>query len=1084
MGAKFNNCAYTAYPTAPSNFDAWFTTSLGGLPAGAIAHIEIANFNAANDFIVGVREVGSSLERKVIIHEAEAVGGNFASFYVKLNSSSQYQWFLREATTGGIYTNIQVWVQGYWTGVDYTEKFDDITPTSSSSWNTYNAYTNSSVPKGRAVDCLMCNQADGAGNSLGVRTYGSALARYIQLHEAEGIEAGASTCAHWAVKVSDADGYIQTYSTNYADTKIYLMGYFGEEIDYQELAPTTLTIGVNDVWTDVDLTSYLDVDGRAADLFILNSSSNSYTTLGIRPNGDSSLTERDVHESESSYYNGRFIPQKTDSAGIVEFYTSNYSKTYAGIIGYYKLRIYTSDSLTATDVRIVYRHLNPIVEDYLGMNASEVVELMTHYREVADTFYSSEEVLIPYRTYIKNLYDSLAISSEAVDSFGLIISTDAILAYERAMAINFAQISNYNKTGPWHQELYEEDGYFQEPFRCNWKNHVFVYDNAQGDVPPDPTIGPMIAIFRIRRQSSGPPWCWACANIIPQREIPTYVSTGTTYGYADFDFDNAHPDDRFDVIYSKNERCFVSIYTNETGNNVRVRRGVCSESGYYITWDGSYYNVYSSGASCRGLGLNRDYNHYYWASYCKYIDSTHWKPYVRKSTSTDWRTWAASDTLLSDDNCEACKIFPMKYSGGASPQAIALYAVVGAVGEAQLKCRIYSGTAWGTAFAVATNMVDCHKWSCVTDEWDNAYIAWVGIDEYLADKRIYFVKLPVSGELGEVIDWDGSGVSGCGYTGLGVPSDIMGVTLSIDPWWKTNPMVMVNTMLDYDIIYPAPGNDLDGLMVYTGVVDGIWTAPTAYWKYTNKVSLYNYTYGNWIGGPVASQVIDMITGPGETKGLGMDFGDEQKHFTTWWIGGSDIYLYQPWNQSTIYYPVINILGVTLDAQSRAITDTIDSATQEVTRPARSFTITDSSALLDSLWVLYPGLKDITDEIYSSEFLDIASIKLLLDSLSISEEELYLEYLKEVADDIAMSFEEFTKAWVYFIEDEVYLIEIWYQHRLYRLLDRIKLSLERAVVSKDDIVRESIRSNDVYLNDRSKLIVVEDILESEEVRKEG
>ncbi len=69
--------------------------------------------------------------------------------------------------------------------VHWTEMFDSFSP-AGTGWQEYDIYTNKSVPKGAIALIRMGHTVTTASRTLGVRTDGSSLNRYIQLSYSSG----------------------------------------------------------------------------------------------------------------------------------------------------------------------------------------------------------------------------------------------------------------------------------------------------------------------------------------------------------------------------------------------------------------------------------------------------------------------------------------------------------------------------------------------------------------------------------------------------------------------------------------------------------------------------------------------------------------------------------------------------------------------------------------------------------------------------------------------------------------------------------------------------------------------------------
>lgn len=84
----------------PTANDTWQTLDLApfGVPANAVVQITLANRNAGGERLMGVRAVGSSLDRFVDLHEAEAGGEELVTIHVKADANSRIEWYHERPT--------------------------------------------------------------------------------------------------------------------------------------------------------------------------------------------------------------------------------------------------------------------------------------------------------------------------------------------------------------------------------------------------------------------------------------------------------------------------------------------------------------------------------------------------------------------------------------------------------------------------------------------------------------------------------------------------------------------------------------------------------------------------------------------------------------------------------------------------------------------------------------------------------------------------------------------------------------------------------------------------------------------------
>ena len=322
--------AFSSFTTSGTGWNDYDIYTAKSVPKGAIALIAMTNTAQAGANTVGVRTDGSSLDRYIKLHEAEAGGAVVATMFVKVDSSTGY------IETYSSSSGLTFYLLGYFTGIDFTEAFAQMTTSTDRTWTDYDIYTEKSVPKGSVVQCACINCFDAAYALLGVRTDGSSLVRYQSVHEAESS----------SVEYTDADAYSICVKSDHSTGKIeiyedldygyiYHLGYFGADMDYvelnQELTPT-----LAGSWEEQDLTPYLDQDGRVCEVYCGNRLTNAEKDVGCRIKGSSLSRYILVHEGEDGYNTGATFVCGTDASGILETYVNSATNPRFYLKGYFK----------------------------------------------------------------------------------------------------------------------------------------------------------------------------------------------------------------------------------------------------------------------------------------------------------------------------------------------------------------------------------------------------------------------------------------------------------------------------------------------------------------------------------------------------------------------------------------------------------------------------------------------------------------------------------------------------------------------------------------------------------------------------
>ena len=200
------------------------------IPKEAVCHALLTNAATGNEEIVGVRTDGSSLERKIAIHEAEGGGINPLSMFVKTSVvDGIIEVYMEDKDTD------RVIIGGYFgSDMDFTELMTSKDVSASATWEEHDL-SGDLDEDGRVTDFLLTNIGLTTWHYLGARIKGSSINRYILEHIAE---AGGHTGFGISVK-SDANGVVELYCGNADYDAFYLTGYFIFEIVI--VAPTVTT---------------------------------------------------------------------------------------------------------------------------------------------------------------------------------------------------------------------------------------------------------------------------------------------------------------------------------------------------------------------------------------------------------------------------------------------------------------------------------------------------------------------------------------------------------------------------------------------------------------------------------------------------------------------------------------------------------------------------------------------------------------------------------------------------------------------------------------------------------------------------
>jgi len=194
-------------------------------------------------------------------------------------------------------------------------------------WGDYDIFTAKGVPKGAVAEIILSNATTGTENILGVRTDGSALGRYVILHEAEGN--GQTHCRMFAT-VHATTGLIECFHSDVSDADyFYLSGYwtnvtFTERMDEALMASTGSWIDCTALTAGASVIHHIVFSSSVQDTPV---------TIGFRANGSSLERKLLVHEPEAGGHNWLDLLVKADSNKIIEGYKSG--GAYCPDLGYF-----------------------------------------------------------------------------------------------------------------------------------------------------------------------------------------------------------------------------------------------------------------------------------------------------------------------------------------------------------------------------------------------------------------------------------------------------------------------------------------------------------------------------------------------------------------------------------------------------------------------------------------------------------------------------------------------------------------------------------------------------------------------------
>ncbi|MGI9258462.1 MAG: LamG domain-containing protein, partial [Gammaproteobacteria bacterium] len=296
----------------PGSSDTWETVDLStyGVPADAVVEVAVMNNNGNRENWAGVRAVGSSLERRFLLQEAEGGGNDVVVMHVQADSSSQIQTYADRTN------NIVFILLGYWTGVTYVETFDSFSAGANDTWREHNLGTYG-VGANQVAEIVMSQTSTSIEWLVGTRRSGSSQQRKVPLHEAEGGGVDAVTM----LVEADASSIVEVYAEANSVVDFHLVGYWSTPPGtYAETGGVHGQATVSASWETTDLSSFGVPANSIAQFVLSNERDANENSMRVRATGSTINTRGlDLHEAESGGGDLGTIHVKVDGSSQIQW---------------------------------------------------------------------------------------------------------------------------------------------------------------------------------------------------------------------------------------------------------------------------------------------------------------------------------------------------------------------------------------------------------------------------------------------------------------------------------------------------------------------------------------------------------------------------------------------------------------------------------------------------------------------------------------------------------------------------------------------------------------------------------------------
>jgi len=317
-------------PWSATSDNTWQSVDLGvfGVPADAVVEVAITNAKDKNERWGGVRSVGSSLDRRFQLHEAEGGGVDAITLHVQADSSSRIEHFSEKKA------ELTFTLLGYWAGARYVELLEPFTADNNNTWVEEDLGDDGLGPN-QVAEIVMLNTNQGAERLAGVRPSGASYQRRFNLHEAEAGGVDAVTM----MVTTDATSTIEVFAGSSADIDFHVLGYWSAPPGtYVATGGVHGQATASSTWEQADLAGFGVPADSVAQFVISSEVPNFSRELGVREVGSGELRVIDLHKAEAGGSEDASLHVNVDSAAKIEWYSaSDTSERYFYPVGWWVL---------------------------------------------------------------------------------------------------------------------------------------------------------------------------------------------------------------------------------------------------------------------------------------------------------------------------------------------------------------------------------------------------------------------------------------------------------------------------------------------------------------------------------------------------------------------------------------------------------------------------------------------------------------------------------------------------------------------------------------------------------------------------
>ena len=304
-------------PWSAGTDDTWETVDLApfGVAANAVVEVAVVNSDGGKELWGGVRAVGSTLDRRLQLHEAEDGGSDIMIMTVQADASSRIEHYSDNSS------DVTFSLLGYWGSGSFVESWDYIDPGVSGTWTDY-ALNTYGVAPGSVTEILAHNGSSTTEVQGGVRSNGSSINRQFDIHEAE---SGGKDLVTLLVNAGTDAGATIEFFVEHGGGNFYLLGHWSTPPgvfteSYSELSGSPASSAT---WDDKNLTSLGVPANAVVQIVMANGQDDAEALLGVREKGSSNERTLNLQEAEAGGDDLASIPVTTDANSTIQWYDQN-----------------------------------------------------------------------------------------------------------------------------------------------------------------------------------------------------------------------------------------------------------------------------------------------------------------------------------------------------------------------------------------------------------------------------------------------------------------------------------------------------------------------------------------------------------------------------------------------------------------------------------------------------------------------------------------------------------------------------------------------------------------------------------------